>query len=364
MSGGVDSSLACALLQERGHEVSGVTMRPWSEDARAWDAVVSRARAAARQLGVPHRVVDLSEQFHRRVVQGFVRSYLEGRTPNPCVTCNPALKFGALWEAVQDLQPDRLATGHYVRLSRDRKSGRHLLHRGRDRAKDQSYVLWRLSQAQLGRSLFPLGDLTKERVRALAQARGIGSGERPESQEICFLFGEDYREFLTRQAPERITPGPVVDRKGRVLGRHRGLPFYTVGQRRGLGISAPHPLYVLELDRDRNALVVGPRDALRVAGAHLDDVNFIAICQPTEAVQVEVQVRYNAAAVPAELRPRPGGRADLRFADPQPAVTPGQSAVCYRGDVLLGGGIIQRPLRIGSCCGGHPMGGDRNGRED
>ncbi len=343
MSGGVDSSLVCALLQEEGHEVFGVTMRPWSEDPGAWDAMLSRAGAVAEQIGIPHRVVDLGEEFRCRVVEGFVQSYLGGLTPNPCVVCNPAVKFGALWEAVQDLEPDCMATGHYVRRSYDRDSGRFQLHRGQDQAKDQSYVLWRMGQAQLARSLFPLGDLTKERVREMAAQRGMKVvGEQAESQEICFLFGQDYREFLARWAPGEITPGPVMDREGSVLGRHRGLPFYTVGQRRGLGISAAHPLYVVELDRARNALIVGPREALKVERAYLNDVNFIPFSHPKQPMQVEVQVRYNAHAVPAELRPHPERGVHLQFADPQEAVTPGQSAVCYRGDMLLGGGIIQR----------------------
>ncbi len=342
MSGGVDSSLACALLLEQGHEVFGVTMRPWSEDPGAWDPMLSRARAVAEQIGIPHRVVDLGESFRRLVVEGFVQAYLAGKTPNPCVICNPAVKFGALWEAVQDLEPDYMATGHYVRRSYDRDSGRFQLHRGRDLVKDQSYVLWRMGQAQLARSLFPLGDLAKERVREMAAQRGMKAGEQAESQEICFLFGQDYRAFLARWAPGDITPGPVMDREGHALGQHRGLPFYTVGQRRGLGISAAHPLYVLELDRATNALIVGPRDALEVEEAHLDDVNFIPISHPEYPMQVEVQVRYNAQPVPAELRRHSERGIHLRFADPQEAVTPGQSAVFYRADMLLGGGIIQR----------------------
>ncbi|MFO8059263.1 MAG: tRNA 2-thiouridine(34) synthase MnmA [Bacillota bacterium] len=364
MSGGVDSSLACALLRERGHEVIGVTMRPWSEDPSAWDPMLDRARAAAEQLGVPHRVVDVSRQFRRQVVDDFVASYLEGRTPNPCVICNPAIKFDVLWEAVRDLDPDRMATGHYARRSRDPKGGRHLLLRGRDRGKDQSYVLWRVSQDQLSRSLFPLGELCKEQVRKMAADRGLEAKERAESQEICFLFGEEYREFIARRAGCRIAPGPILDTRGRTLGQHRGLPFYTVGQRRGLGISAPHPLYVLELDRTRNAIIAGPRRSLEVDGAVLEDANFIAISRLEGPMRVEVQVRYNARAASAQIRPGPGGGVLLRFDRPQRAVTPGQSAVCYRGDLLVGGGIIQRPQRIGSASPGHPMGGDRNGGEE
>ncbi len=339
MSGGVDSSLAAALLLEKGYDVVGVTMRLWTDFPAGVDPAVEAAREVASVLNIEHRVVDLAEPFRRTVVSDFVAEYAAGRTPNPCVRCNHLIKFGLLWESIRRTGADRMATGHYVRRRWDPEKERHLLLRGRDPGKDQSYVLYALRQEQLARLLFPLGDWSKDRVRERAQELDLPVGDRAESQEICFLRGEDYRDFLRRQIPGDIRPGPIVDPCGEVLGQHSGLPFYTVGQRRGLGISAAHPLYVLQLDPGNNALVVGPREQLRSAGAVLSDVNFLPFSHLTGPVQVQVQIRYNAPPVPAVLCPHDEG-AEIRFSRPRDAVTPGQSAVCYWDDVLVGGGII------------------------
>ena len=345
MSGGVDSSLVCALLIERGYTVEGVTMRLWSEEPGTWDGAVESARQVAKYLDVPHRVVDLGDPFRRVVVTDFIASYTSGRTPNPCVLCNPTIKFGALWTALRG-DFDYIATGHYVRTMWDEKRGRHLLLRGADPSKDQSYVLYGLDQEQLARSVFPLGCHTKDQVREMVRERNLPFIDRGESQEICFLHGEDYREFLKRHASGAIHPGPVFDTCGNRLGEHDGLPFYTVGQRRGIGISASEPLYVIEKNMEENALIVGSRQALQSRGAELCSVNWIPFSQLREPMPVTAQIRYNADAVKARLVPFgwDDGRAQLTFERPQLAVTPGQSAVCYVDDRVVGGGIIARSL--------------------
>lgn len=347
MSGGVDSSLAAALLKEQDWDVTGVTMRLWSEQEAAWEETVASARRVAQWLHVPHIVVDAAEVFRRVVVNEFISEYVRGRTPNPCIICNPTVKFGLLWQEIsQHCDASMMATGHYVRSSYCPKSGRFLLQRGRDQDKDQSYVLYRLTQDQLARSLFPLGNMTKIEVRERASALGVPVHERSESQDICFLFGEDYRDFLRRYASDSILPGPIIDEDGAVLGEHEGLALYTVGQRRGLGVSAPHPLYVLRLDPARNALLVGPRESLRVRGALLSDVNFFPFSHLDAPEAVQVKIRYNAPDAQASLVPSTssGQEVEVHFDEDLVAVTPGQSAVCYQDDLVLGGGIIKDPI--------------------
>ena len=341
MSGGVDSAVTAALLQERGHSIVGLTMRLWRE-ARSGSVppedCVAEARAVCARLGIPHHAVDLRDAFERDVVDYFVREYARGRTPNPCLQCNRVFKFGALRAAAASLRCTHLATGHYARNVR-RPDGWRLL-KARDLSKDQSYVLYALGQEQLATLLFPLGELTKAEVRARARALALPAAERPESQDICFLSDGNYRRFIAERAPHAVRPGPIVDRDGRVLGQHRGLPYYTVGQREGLGIAAPRPLYVIRLDVAGNALVVGPAESLGRRALLAEEVSYVS-GQPLPAgTAVEAKIRYRARPVSARVWPRTGDRALVALDTPLRDITPGQAVVLYDGQEVLGGGII------------------------
>ncbi|MCS7009744.1 MAG: tRNA 2-thiouridine(34) synthase MnmA [Anaerolineales bacterium] len=346
MSGGVDSSVAAALLKEQGHEVTGVMLRLWSEPGKedsnrcCTPDSMHLARRVAARLDIPFYVVDVKEQFRATVVQAFLDGYAAGITPNPCLVCNRWIRWGILLEQARALGAEYLATGHYVRLRVD-ASGRWQLWRAVDRIKDQSYVLHVLTQEQLAHSLFPVGEYTKEEVRRLAETFHLPTARRPDSQDLCFLAGEDYRLFLRRQAPEILRPGPIVTRDGRVLGEHRGLAEYTIGQRRGLGIAAPQPLYVLEKDLVNNTLIVGPAEELGRSELIAGPVNWVSGEPPVTPFRAEVKTRYTAREVPAEVTPLEGGRrVHIRFDVPVRDLTPGQAAVFYLGDLLLGGGII------------------------
>lgn len=349
LSGGVDSSVAAALLAEAGHEVIGITLRtsPWeapTEASARFGACCSPgaardARAVARRLGIAYYLLGHEREFAATVIEDFAREYRAGRTPSPCVVCNRDVKFGTLLARALAWEADGVATGHYARVTRDAETGRHLLRCGRDEGKDQSYFLWPLTQPQLARAWFPVGDLTKAEVRAAARSRGLATAEAPESQELCFVSG-DYREVLRARVPEALRPGPIVDETGRELGVHAGLGAYTVGQRKGLGAAAGERRYVTRLDPARNAVVVGPDAALWAAGLRATHVNLIAIERLEAPRAVEVRVRHGAPRVSAEVVPRAATEVDVRFATPQRAVTPGQSVVFYQGDLVVGGGII------------------------
>ena len=351
LSGGVDSSVAAALLREAGHELVGVTLRtaPWEEPDGAAErfgaccspATAGLARQVARRLGIPYYLLNHEREFGQRVIVDFAREYEAGRTPSPCVVCNREIKFGTLLERALAWDADAVATGHYARVAPDPRTGRLCLLTARDQAKDQSYFLWPLSQRQLARARFPLGGLRKPEVRVLARSRRLATAMTPESQELCFVNG-DYRTFLRTQAPHAFRPGPVVDEAGREVGEHGGLGAYTVGQRRGLGPLGPRPTYVLRLDPVRNAVIVGPREALRTTRLVAERVNWIAVPALTEAREVEVRVRHRAPRVAARLRPMDGDRVEVEFRAPQYAITPGQSVVAYDGEVILGGGVIAR----------------------
>ncbi|MDR7556382.1 MAG: tRNA 2-thiouridine(34) synthase MnmA [Armatimonadota bacterium] len=351
MSGGVDSAVAAALLVQAGYEVVGLTMDLWPAWVGAPDAgsrtccgvtAVEDARAAARVLGIRHYVLDLRQAFERAVVDYFCDEYARGRTPNPCVACNQEIKFRVLLDRVVALGCEALATGHYARVAVDPDTGRYLLLRAVDPAKDQSYVLYGLTQAQLARVRFPVGDYTKPQVRALARQLGLPVADKPDSQEICFVPAGHYGELVAARRPEAGRPGPIVDRTGRQVGMHRGIGRYTVGQRRGVGVATGEPLYVLAVDAPANRLVVGPGNALAAAGIRVGTVNWIVPPPPPAAVTV--RVRHAAAEVPATLHVREDGRVDVRFATPQRAVAPGQVAVFYDGVRVLGGGIIEVAL--------------------
>lgn len=361
MSGGVDSSVAAALLKEQGYDVIGVMLRLWSEPTDSSDGTervventccslesMADARRVAAQLDIPFYVHNVEEPFRQTIVDYFYDEYAAGRTPNPCLRCNRHIRFKLLLEHAFALGAEYLATGHYVRLDDDPATGRRRLRRGASDEKDQSYVLHVLSQAQLRHALFPLGEYTKPQVRALAAARGLSVASKAESQEICFVAANDYRGFMRRyaaaggkRAPE---PGPIVDTAGTRLGEHQGLAYYTVGQRKGLGISAREPLHVLRLDPETNAVVVGPSRRLDREEFSVGRLTFTSDIAPTQPFTAEVKVRYKAAPQPATITPLGDGRARVRLSAPQRAITPGQAAVFYGGalgDEVLGGGIIE-----------------------
>ncbi len=347
MSGGVDSAVAAALLMEAGHDVVGFTMNLWPSWVPETDGgagccgigAIDDARAAARALGVPHYVLNFRDAFEREVIGYFVGEYARGRTPNPCIACNRAIKFRLLLDRVRGLGMDELATGHYARVDRA-PDGRYRLLRAVDARKDQSYVLAGLTQAQLARVRFPVGAYTKPQIRELARRHGLGVADKPDSQEICFVPRGDYSEVVARHAPAAARTGPIYDQAGRLVGEHRGLARYTVGQRRGLGLGAAEPRYVVTIDAARNALIVGDAAALRCAEVRATELNWVAIPALTEPRQVSARIRHAAADMPAEIAPAAHGRVRVRFAEPPRAAAPGQAIVFYEGDVVVGGGVI------------------------
>jgi len=337
MSGGVDSSLAAALLLEQGHEVLGGTLS--LVDQGPADGAPD-PEAAAAGIGIPFTRWDQRAAFEHLVVSPFVAAYAQGRTPNPCALCNARVKFGLLLEKARELGADVLATGHYAGIVAG-PDGAVRLVRGADRRKDQSYFLFAIARAALSRVLFPLGAHTKDAVRAMARERGLAAAERPESQEICFVPGDDYAGFLARRAPKgAFVPGAIVDSAGRRLAEHRGLANYTVGQRRGLGIATGRPLYVVALDVVRNQLVVGPDDELWRRELTAAEVNWL-VDEPVGAFRAAVRIRSRHEPAPATLTPAGGGMWRVQFDEPQRAITPGQAAVFYDGETVLGGGWIQ-----------------------
>ena len=353
LSGGVDSSVAAALLVEQGFDVIGVTLRvwPWREPEESTKkfgsccspATVDDARAVARRLEIPYYLLNSEREFERAVIEPFAREYAAGRTPVPCVACNREVKFGSLAQRARAWDAAAVATGHYARITRDPASSRFLLWRGRDARKDQSDFLWPLTQAQLAAARFPVGDLTKDEVRAKARALGLVTAEKPESQEICFIPDDDYRGFLRRRVPEAFVPGPILDGRGTVLGRHQGLANYTVGQRRGLGLASSRPLYVTALDPARNAVVVGGADDGGVESLRAEQVNLISVPALVGPLAVAAKIRHTHEPAAATIEPLEDGAVMVRFERPQRAPAPGQSVVFYQGDLVVGGGVIARP---------------------
>lgn len=348
MSGGVDSSAAAVLLQRQGCAVTGCTLRLFDSGTLGMEQEsaccsledVEAARAAADRLGMDFFPFNFSGAFRREVLEPFAAGYAAGRTPNPCVACNRGVKFAALLQRAKELDFDYIATGHYARVRRDAASGRYQLLRGADAGKDQSYFLYPLSQEVLSRLLLPLGDYEKREVRAIAAAAGLENARRPDSQDICFVPGGDYMTFLRRFGGDVGEPGDFVDVQGRVLGRHRGLPAYTRGQRRGLGVSAGRPLYVVDKDTAHNRVVLGEETALYSGALTAEAFNWVSIPRPAGAIRAEVKIRHSRRGAPAEAEALPDGRVRVVFREPQRAVTPGQSAVLYDGEVVLGGGVI------------------------
>lgn len=340
MSGGVDSSVAAALLVEQGYDVVGVMMRLWAENENKCCApeAVNDARRVAAQLDIPFYLVNYEAEFRTCVVDYFIREYSRGRTPNPCLACNRHIRFGRLLRHAQALDAGFLATGHYAQI--DKREGQFGLRMGADAQKDQSYVLYMLGQKELQQVLFPVGAYTKPQVREMARQRGLPVASKDESMEICFVTDDDYRRFLREHAPEAVRPGPILDTAGQEIGRHKGLPFYTVGQRRGLGIAAPEALYVIRLDMDHNALVVGPARELGQQALVAREVSYVSGSLPDKPVRVQAKIRYKAALADALWIPLEQDKAQVEFDAPLRDITPGQAIVAYLGDTVLGGGII------------------------
>ncbi|MFQ6100654.1 MAG: tRNA 2-thiouridine(34) synthase MnmA [Anaerolineae bacterium] len=346
LSGGVDSGVAAALLVEQGYEVTGAMLRLWAEpgpdEARVnrccTPEAAHRAQQVADQLGIPFSLVDVEAEFKAQVVDYFVAEYGAGRTPNPCIPCNRTIRFGLLLDQALALGATHIATGHYARVQRVKD--RYQLLRGRDPKKDQSYFLHVLTQEQLAHVLFPLGDLTKEEVREIARQRGLPVAEQPESQDVCFLADGDYRRFLAQQAPHLFRPGPIRDTSGRVLGRHQGLPGYTIGQRKGLGLAGAEPLYVLAIEPDESALVVGTVEELGRDECTVEEMHYVSGETPTAPFRATAQIRYRARPTGVTVTSLPHKKAHVRFDLSQRDITPGQFLVLYDGEAVLGGGVI------------------------
>lgn len=361
MSGGVDSAVAAALLVEAGCDVIGITMHLW--DYKTVGGNVHRehgcctlddrndARVVAGRLGIRYYIIDFREEFQKGVIERFVSEYLHGRTPNPCVACNSQVKFGVLLDKARALGADYVATGHYARVVHDPMRDRFVLKRGVDPAKDQSYALWELTQDELARTVFPVGTLTKDETRKIAARLTPRVAEKRDSQEICFIQDESYERFLREWTASHteslltiddpIRPGPIVDTQGMVLGQHRGFPLYTIGQRKGLGLTMGRPLYVVAIEPETNTVVVGDDDDLMRTTLIADSVNWQAIDRPTGPVRADVKIRYKHRSASATITPTDERSVTITFDEPQRAITPGQSVVFYDDEIVLGGGIIR-----------------------
>jgi len=374
MSGGVDSSVAAALLKDQGHNVIGITLQVWPEGAESdgqgccsIDAVED-ARRVANKLGIPHYVMNLREEFERSVIQDFIDEYAEGRTPNPCVRCNEHVKFRTLLDRAIALGADYLATGHYARVIED-SDGLFHLHRAENPAKDQSYVLYMLGQEELSRILFPLASLTKDETREIARRYDLNVWSKPDSQEVCFVTKGNVKDFLTERRPELARVGNIVNLEGKVVGEHTGTAGFTIGQRKGLGIAASEPLYVVDINAKTNEIIVGPLAALMVSSVIVGELQWVAQRPPATVMAVTCKVRYNMPTVPALFRlyEKASGPTDkrngfgsgdlweLRFENPERAPTPGQAAVFFSGDEVIGGGTIEKVVRSTDYTIGAPL---------
>jgi len=339
MSGGVDSSVTAALLQEQGYDVEGVTMKLTA----GLCCDIGSAQATCHHLGVMHHIIDAQAEFAQGIVQDFISEYRRGRTPNPCIRCNDLVKFQLLLEYARSNSFDFLATGHYARIAQDKTVSRLLLKRGTDSGKDQSYFLYRLTQEQMKSILFPLGEIRKVAVRKLACELALPTAERPESQEICFVPDNNYRSFLKEHSPETLRPGDMVMTDGKVVGRHNGIAFFTVGQRRKLGVAAGERLYVVRVEPETNRVVIGKLPDLQTEVMTVSSLNFIPFDELRTPINVAVKLRYRSPFAPAAIEPMGADRIRVLFDTAVTGVCPGQAAVFYDGDIVVGGGIIETP---------------------
>lgn len=352
MSGGVDSSVAAALLLEKGYSVIGVTMQLWPHTAAAQReggccslSAVEDARRVANKLGIPYYVMNFKDYFQKKVIEYFVEEYMEGKTPNPCIACNRYVKFDELLRRARSLGAEYVATGHYAVVEFDRCYNRHVLKKSKTDQKDQTYALYNMTQYQLRHTLMPLGHYTKDETREIAKKYGLSVADKPDSQEICFVDDNDYGRFIADWASREIHSGNFVDTKGNVLGRHKGIVHYTIGQRKGLGLALGKPVYVVDIDAENNVVVIGEEDDLFGKGFIVEDVNYIPIRQLEHPMTVKVKIRYSAKPADAEIIPKEPDIVEVRLKVPQRAITPGQSAVFYKDDLVIGGGRIKKVIQ-------------------
>lgn len=336
MSGGVDSSVVAALLQKQGYDVFGVTMQVWQDTQ---DLAIKDAQLIAKRLNIPHYVVDLRKVFEQEIITYFTNEYLLGRTPNPCVTCNHHIKFGALLDWAKSMGADYLATGHYAKIVKEKN--RYLLKKSLSSNKDQTYPLYHLTQQQLSNIMFPLADYDKSEVRKIAQDFNLEVANKADSQDICFITNNNYAEFIEKRTGIKMRYGNFLDRLGNILGQHKGIYKYTIGQRKGLGIATGKPVFVSRIDVTNNEIVLGEEEDILFKSLMVKNVNFIPVDQLTQPTAVNVKIRYGAKEADAIISPQDENLFKIEFKIPQRAVTAGQSAVFYQGDVVLGGGIIQ-----------------------
>jgi tRNA-uridine 2-sulfurtransferase len=350
MSGGVDSSVAAAILLEQGYDVIGATLQIWpdmGDEQRKVEggccslSAVDDARRVANRLGIPYYVLNFKDLFQEKVIDYFKEEYLKGKTPNPCIACNRYVKFDAMLRKAVSMGMDYVATGHYALIEYDAATGRHLLKKSITDKKDQTYALYNMTQEQLSRTLMPIGSYTKERVREIARDIGLTVANKPDSQEICFVEDNDYGRYIAENTDYRIVPGDFVDAEGKVLGKHKGIIHYTVGQRKGLGISFGKPVYVLAIDVEKNRVVLGDDTEVFRSTLTAADLNFISIPWLEQEMRVKAKIRYSAREADAVISPLAKDRVKVVFDEPQRAITPGQSVVFYTGDSVVGGGMIE-----------------------
>jgi len=351
MSGGVDSSVAAAVLLEQGYEVIGVTMQIWqdmNEDKKMVEggccslSAVDDARRVANKLNIPYYVLNFRDVFKEKVIDYFIDEYKLGRTPNPCIACNRYVKFEEMLNKALSMGIDYVATGHYAKVEFDEDTGRYLLKKSVTAAKDQTYALYTLTQEQLSHTLMPIGSFYKERVREIAKEIGLTVANKPDSQEICFVDDNDYGKYITENTDTKIAPGYFIDTHGNIIGKHKGIVHYTVGQRKGLGLALGKPVYVVEIDVEKNLVVIGDNDDIFKDTLTASDLNWISIDKLTDEMQVTAKIRYNSKEAEAVVYPLGEDRVEVKFKVPQRAITPGQAVVFYDGDKVVGGGTIEK----------------------
>jgi tRNA-specific 2-thiouridylase len=356
MSGGVDSSVAAALLKEQGYEVIGATMQLWGEERGTRGegrfggccslGAVNDAQRVADQIGIPHYTLNFRDAFKNKVISNFIDEYKSGRTPNPCIRCNQYIKFDHLIRKARELDCDCVATGHYARIesraqNTEHRTQEYTLKKGADPRKDQAYVLYMMNQESLAHTLFPNGKLTKAEVRKLARKFGLPVHDKEESQEICFIEDDDYGRFLKEIYPEAVKPGPILDKDGNIVGMHGGIAFYTLGQRKGIGHHKGLPKYVVQIDREKNLIVIGDEEDTLGSELIAEQMSYVSGKQPEKALEGSAKIRYNSSEAPAVLYPMEGNKAKILFRKPQRAITPGQSVVFYEREEVIGGGVIR-----------------------